>query len=316
MNHTKKTQTFAILGAVLALALAPIMVDSAYADNDEMVSKIQKLQEKITSIQERSENLDLAEKKLIAKYKQKVTEYKSLIEKAEQKQKTQEFMKSELKKINAQERFQEVHRQVYVENDKDRGIYTDDTLITALTSVVEKEDYGLVSAGLDKMIKQYRDVEVRSQLQEYKVLVMDAMTELEEVNNKNTEVLALTSEDIKIPLNNEGFGPENEIFNPEIIKTQLKEQIKTAVTSTKVLADKISEEHKAKYQAAKTIASIIDDDKPIVEVIDEYGKAKYQTKGVLKALDKLTSANEKAKAAAGTKEKSLADIIVNDDNHT
>ena len=74
------------------------------------------------------------------------------------------------------------------------------------------------------------------------------MNELEEVDNKNTEVLALTSEEITLPISNEGFGPENEIFNPEIIKSQLKEQIKTAVTSTKVLAEKISEEHKSKYE--------------------------------------------------------------------
>ena len=298
MNTTRKIHTIAIFGAVLALALMPIFVNSAYADNtDDLTTKIQKLQEKITSIQERSENLDLAEKKLIAKYKQKVVEYEKIITKADQKQKTQEFFKSELERLEAKEKFQDFHRQVYVAHDKDRGIHTDDTLIIALTDIVEKEDYDLVSAGLDKMIDQYRDAEVRSQLQEYKTLVMDAMSELEEVNNKNTEVLALTSEDIKLPLNNEGFGPENEIFNPEIIKTQLKQQIKTAVTSTKILADKISEEHKSKYQAAKTIASIIDDDKPI-KVIDEFSKAKYQTKGVLKALDKLTSANEKAQAAA------------------
>ena len=294
MNTTSKIHTIAIFGAVLALALMPVFVNSAYADNtDDLTSKIQKLQEKITSIQERSENLDLAEKKLIAKYKQKVVEYERIIVKADQKQKTQELFKSELNRLEAKEKFQDLHRQVYVAHDKDRGIHTDDTLVTALSEVVEKEDYSLVSAGLDKMINQYRDVEVRSQLQEYKTLVMDAMSELEEVDNKNTEVLALTTKDIKLPQNDESFGPENEIFNPEIIKTQLKQQIKTAVTSTKILADKISEDHKSKYQANKQITSVIDDEKPI----DEYSKEKYQTKGVLKALDKLTTANEKAKAA-------------------
>ena len=273
----------------------PIIVGSAYAETDDVASKIQKLKEKITSIQERDDVLDFAEKKLISKYQQKVMEYKTLIEKTNQKQKIQEFVKSELKRVNAEEKFQEIHRQVYVANDKDRGINPDDTLLIALTDVVEKEDYGLVSAGLDKMINQYRDAEVQTQLQEYKVLVMDAMHELEEVNNKNTEVLALTTEDIKIPKNGEGFGETNEIFNPEIIKTQLKQQIKTAVKSTKILADKISEEHKSKYQAANKIANILDDDKPVV--IDEFSKAKYQTKSVLNALDKLTSANEKVKSA-------------------
>ena len=291
MNPTRKIHTFAILGAVLALALMPIVMDSAYADtSDELASKIQKLEDKITSIQERSENLDLAEKKLIAKYKQKIIGYGAQIEKTEQKQKSQEFVKSELKRLDAEEKFQEFHRQVYVANDKDRGKNPDDTLIAALTEVVEKENYSLVSAGLDKMITQYRDVEVRETLQEYKTLVMDAMHELEQVDNKNTEVLALTADDFKLPATDEGFGENNEIFNPEIIKSQLKERIKTAVKSTKVLADKISEEHKSKYQAATSVA-ILNDNKPkvIEEIINEYDKAKYQTKTNTRNATKFTN---------------------------
>ena len=295
MNTTSKIHTFAILGAVLALALMPILVDSAYADtNDELATKIQKLQEKITSIQERDETIDFAEKKLISKYQQKIIQYKAILEKDEQKEASQKFMKSEVQRLNAEEAFQQIHRDIYVEKDQDRGIFTDDTLLDALEAVVEKEDYALVSAGLDKMINQYRDVEVRNQLQEYKGLVMDAMHELNEVDNKNTEVLALTTDDIKLPTSEE-FGEKNEIFNPEIIKTQLKQQIKTAVQSTKILADKISEETQQKYQSSNKIANLLDDKKPLV--IDEFSKPKYQTKGVLSALDKLTSANEKAKNA-------------------
>ncbi|MDX1533947.1 MAG: hypothetical protein R3230_07070, partial [Nitrosopumilaceae archaeon] len=231
------------------------MTNSVYAEtNDELVTKIQKLEDKITSIKERSENLGLGEKKLIAKYKQQVMEYKQLINKAEEKQKIQEFTKSELKRITAQEKFQKFHTQVYIANDKDRGINPDDTLLTALTDVVEKEDFALVSAGMDKMINQYRDAEVRAQLQEYKTIVMNAMAELEEVDNQNTEVLALTSDEVDVSENGDDFGVENEIFNAEIIKNQLKQKIKSTVTSTKVLADQIYEEQKSQYAEAKKVA--------------------------------------------------------------
>ena len=93
MNTTSKIHTIAIFGAVLALALMPVLVNSVYAESsDELATKIQKLEEKITSIQERSENLDLAEKKLIAKYKQQMTEYENIIEKESQKQKIQDHL--------------------------------------------------------------------------------------------------------------------------------------------------------------------------------------------------------------------------------
>ena len=286
MIKTPKSHTLAALGAVLALALMPVLVDSAYAETDEVLTKIQNLQEQITAIQERSENLDLGEKKLIAKYQQKVIQYEVLLEKAEQKQETEKFIKSELERLNAEEEFQEHHTQVYVANDKDRGKNPDNTLVIALNEVVEKENYGLVSAGMDKMINQYRDTEVKTQLQEYKTLVLDAMDELEEVDNQNTEVLALTSGDIEIPANGKGFGKKYELFTPAIIKNELKQQIKTAVKSTKILADKISEEHKAKYKAAKKIADVLSEDGP-----------KYPTKGLLNAIAKLTAANEEAEAA-------------------
>ena len=268
-------------------------------------SSIKEYNKKVSQF-EKNSDVSLDKKKSIKLLKQNQIDVEQKIVKVEQKQKTKELVKSELQRIKADEKFQKVHRDIYIENDKDRGINPDDTLLIALNNVVEKEDFSLVSAGMDKMIKQYRDVEVRAQLQQYKTLVMDAMKELEEVNNQNTQVLALTSGDVEIDKNGEGFGEENEIFNPEIIANQLKQQIKTAVSSTKVLADKISEEHKSQYEAAYKVAKIIDDDKPSTsttsttteeEEEEEESGPKYNTKGVLKALAKLAKANEKAQAA-------------------
>ena len=247
MNTIAKTQTFAVLGAVLALALMPILVDSAYADADDITSKIQKLEDKITSIQERSENLSLGEIKLINHYKKQQMDYQTFLEKSEQKLQTQKLIKSELKKVQAEEQFLEVIRTVYIENDRDRGIETDNILELTLEKLTDDESWNLIPVGMDKLIKKELDADAKKELIQYKEEIVTLIQEIEEINENPNEVYTLTSDGTVDTTNSE----INQIVTPSIITADLQQKIKEKVSNSQNVVKQSKAALKAKQIAAQ-----------------------------------------------------------------
>ena len=247
MNTIAKTQTFAVLGAVLALALMPILVDSAYADADDITSKIQKLEDKITSIQERSDNLSLGEIKLINHYKKQQMDYQTFLEKSEQKLQTQKLIKSELKKVQAEEQFLEVIRTVYIENDRDRGIETDNILELTLEKLTDDESWNLIPVGMDKLIKKELDADAKKELIQYKEEIVTLIQEIEEINENPNEVYTLTSDGTVDTTNSE----INQIVTPSIITADLQQKIKEKVSNSQNVVKQSKAALKAKQIAAQ-----------------------------------------------------------------
>ena len=247
MNTIAKTQTFAVLGAVLALALMPILVDSAYADTSEITSKIQKLNDKITSIQERSEDLSLGEIKLINNYKKQQMDYQTLLEKTEQKIQTQKLIKSELKKVQTEEQFLEVIRTVYIENDRDRGIETDNVLELTLEKLTDDESWNLIPVNMDKLIKKELDADAKKELIQYKEEIVALIQEIEEINENPNQVYTLTSDGTVGTTNSE----INQIVTPSIITADLQQKIKEKVSTSQSIVQQSKAALKAKQIAAQ-----------------------------------------------------------------
>jgi len=91
-------------------------------------SNLKEYQKVITDFEKTHSDVSFQTKKLINQFKKNQMAYQISAEKYEKHQQIENLLKSELKKVNQEKEFYQIHNKVYVENDKDNDIFPDNTL--------------------------------------------------------------------------------------------------------------------------------------------------------------------------------------------
>ena len=235
-----------------------LVLDVLIADYRETLEQFQSQ----VKTYEKDNGLAINQKQLLNEIAKDYADFKITDERVQEEIDQNEFVQSELQRLDAEKKFQKTINKVAIEKvDTSNGnlMLQKNFHEIVLNKIADNENWDLVSPALDRVINQFTNSEVKQRLIEYKVQVVNSIKQLEYQENAKPRVLALTSEGGKTVLQFGILDLENVINTPSILASQLKNEIKSIIAeSQKIIED---EKQKIKeYVELQREKSRIDDE--------------------------------------------------------
>ncbi len=170
-----------------------LVLDVLIADYKETLEQFQSQ----VKAYETDNGLAIKQKQLLNEIAKNYADFKITDEKLQEEIDQNDFVKSELQRLDAEEKFQKIINKVAIEQtDASNGnlMLQKNPHEIVLNKIVDNENWNLVSPALDRVIDQFTNSEVKQHLIEYKTQVVNSIKQLEYQENAKPRVYALTSE--------------------------------------------------------------------------------------------------------------------------
>lgn len=265
-----------------------LVLDVLIADYKETLEQFQSQ----VKAYETDNGLAIKQKQLLNEIAKNYADFKITDEKLQEEIDQNDFVKSELQRLDAEEKFQKIINKVAIEQtDASNGnlMLQKNPHEIVLNKIVDNENWDLVSPALDRVIDHFTNSEIKQHLIEYKTQVVNSIKQLEYHENAKPRVYALTSEGGETVFQ---FGrildSENVINTPSILASQLKNEIKSMIEESQKIIDdekqKIQEyvelqieqsriENEEDDKDRKLALLSISEPEPIVESVPEPGNS-------------------------------------------
>jgi len=213
-----------------------LVIDVLIADYTETLEQFQSQ----VKTYEKDNGLAIKQKQLLNEIAKDYADFKTTDERVQETINQNDFVQSELQRLDAEEKFQKLINKVAIEKvgaSNGNVMLQKDFHEIVLNKIVDNENWDLVSPALDRVINQFTNPEIKQHLIEYKVQVVNSIKQLEYQENAKPRVLALTKGGETVFQ----FGIldlENVINTPSILASQLKNEIKSIIgESQKIIED-------------------------------------------------------------------------------
>jgi len=221
-----------------------LVLDVLIADYTETLEQFQSQ----VKTYEKDNGLAIKQKQLLNEIAKDYADFKATDERVQEEIDQNDFVQSELQRLDAEEKFQKIISKVAIEQtDASNGslMLQKDFHEIVLNKIADNENWGLVSPALDRVISQFTNPEIKQHLIGYKAQVVNSIKQLEYQENAKPRVLALTSEGGETVFQfGKIFDLENVINIPSILASQLKNEIKSIIEESQ----KIIEDEKQKIE--------------------------------------------------------------------
>ena len=214
-----------------------LVIDVLIADYTETLEQFQSQ----VKTYEKDNGLAIKQKQLLNEIAKDYADFKITDERVQEEIDQNDFVQSELQRLDAEEKFQKIINKVAIEQaDASNGnlMLQKNFHEIVLNKIVDNENWGLVSPALDRVINQFTNPEIKQHLIEYKAQVVNSIKQLEYQENAKPRVLALTSDGGETVFQFGILDLENVINTPSILASQLKNEIKSIIgESQKIIED-------------------------------------------------------------------------------
>jgi len=264
-----------------------LVIDVLIADYTETLEQFQSQ----VKTYEKDNGLATKQKQLFNEIVKNYADFKITDERIQEEIDQNDFVQSELQRLDAEEKFQKLINKVAIEQaDASNGnlMLQKNFHEIVLNKIVDNENWGLVSPSLDRVINQFTNPEIKQRLIEFKVQVVNSIKQLEYQENAKPRVLALTSESGETVFQFGILDLENVINTPSILASQLKNEIKSIIgESQKIIEDekqkieeyvelqreqsRIDDEEDAKDRKLALLS--VSEPEPVVESVAEPGNS-------------------------------------------